>query len=197
MTSLLCLFQAIHSLTTVTVPAGTPLQIRTITAVASWSSPVGAPVRAMLIAPVILANPFNNQLACPLGSALAGEVRSVTRVGLGIRHERASIELAFNTITLPGGESFPIDAQVAQVDNGRERMTSSGKIEGVRATNSLSYRVCGYLKMMLLWHFHEEVIEWAIKSLVVQLPESEIYFPEGTELTLRVASPVLGRRSSS
>jgi hypothetical protein len=57
------------------------------------------------------------------GSALLGRVKSVTRVGFGLRHETAGLDLEFNRITTPDGESIPISTQVAEVDNGRERVT--------------------------------------------------------------------------
>ncbi|MDQ6677036.1 MAG: LssY C-terminal domain-containing protein [Acidobacteriota bacterium] len=150
------------------------------TPVASWSSPVDTPISAVLIAPVLV----NSRLALPVGSILSGRIKSVTRVGLGIRHERASLGMEFTSLVLPGGGTNSFLAHVAQVDNGRERVVPAGLVQGIRATGSISYRVSGYIKTMLLWHFHAELAEWAIKSLVVQLPEPEIYYPAGTELTL-------------
>ncbi len=152
------------------------------TPVASWSSAVNSPISAVLIAPVMV----NGQLALPAGCTLSGRISSITRVGLGIRHERASLGLEFTSISLPDGGTIAIAAPVTQVDTGRERVTSAGLIQGVRATSSISYRVSGYIKMALLWQFHAQLAEWAIKSFVVQLPEPEIYYPAGTELTLSV-----------
>ncbi len=165
------------------IPAGSHLQIRLQNPVASWSSRVGTPISAVLIAPVIV----DGQVVLPAGSQLTGHVGSVTRVGLGIRHERASITLDFSNLTIANRWTVPLDARVISVDNARERVLSEGVIQGVRATSSISYRVSGYLKLMLMWSLHAELAEWAVKSLVVQLPEPEIYFPTGTELTLNVA----------
>jgi len=172
--------------TVLSVPVGSKLQVRMNTPVASWSSFVGTPISAVLIAPVLV----KGQIALPAGCTLSGRIRSVTRVGLGIRHERASLDLEFALLTLPGGQTSALGAQLAQVDNGRERVTSTGLVQGVRATSSISYRVSGYIKMLLLWNFHAQLAQWAIKSLVVQLPEPEIYYPAGTELTLSVTKPL-------
>lgn len=186
MTALFYLIQLIHSVGLINVPAGSQLQIRMQTPVASWSIRAGMPINAVLIAPVMV----DGKAAIPAGSTLSGKVASVTRVGLGVRHERASLGLEFTSLTLPAGGIFEIAARVAQVDNGREGVSSSGLIQGVRATSSISYRVSGYIKMALMWHFHAELAEWAIRSLVVQLPEPEIIYPAGTELTLDLLRPL-------
>jgi LssY C-terminus len=149
--------------------------------VGSFASKPGAPVNGILIAPVIV----DGRTLIPPGSLLSGKVKSVTRVGFGVVHERASLGLEFNHFTLPGGEPVPLHAQIAQVDNARERVTPAGLIQGIRSTGSISYRVSGYVRTALLWDVHAEMAEWAIKSLLVQLPEPEIYYPPGTELTLR------------
>jgi hypothetical protein len=112
-------------------------------------------------------------------------------VGLGIRHETAGLDLEFTRLTTPQGESIPIAARVTEVDNGRERVTRKGYIHGVRATDSLCYRVAGYIRTLVPWEFHTMIAEWAIKSLIGQLPESEIYYPAGVELSLALTEPLL------
>lgn len=185
--ALLFLLPSIYWGATIAVPVGCKLQVRMQTPVASWSSSVDTPISAVLIAPVLV----NGQVALPVGCILSGRVRSVARVGLGIRRERASLDLEFARISFPGGQVSALAARIAQVDNGRERVTPTGLIQGIRATGSIAYRVSGYIKMLLLWNFHAELAEWLIRSLVVQLPEPEIYYPAGTELTLSVTRQLL------
>ena len=117
-------------------------------------------------------------------------MKSVTRVGFGLRHETAGLNLEFNQITPPDGETIPISAQVAEVDNSRERVTRDGRIQGVRSTGSLCYRVSGYIRTALQWEIHAELAEWAIRSLIMELPEPEIYYPAGVELTLTLTQPL-------
>ena len=186
MTALLYLMQSIQALAILHAPAGTQLRVRLTTSVASYSTRAGAPVNAILIAPAQM----DGANILPAGAVLSGQVKKVMRVGLGFRHETAALELDFNRIALPGAESAPLSVRVSEVDNGRERVNKNGVIEGVRATGSISYRVSGYIKQLLLWHFHAEAAEWLIKSFVVQLPEPEIYYPAGTELTLRLTRPL-------
>ncbi len=173
---------------TLVAPVGTPLEVRLTTAVGSYASPVGFPVNAVLIAPVFL----GDDQILPAGSTLSGEVLSVQKVGFGILHETAGIELGFNKITIPGGESVPISTRVWRVENGRERVSGDGRIQRVRSTSTASYRASGYLRTVLLWHVHAQVAAWAIKSLLIQVPEPEIYYPPGVELTLMLKTPILG-----
>ena len=70
------------------------------------------------------------------------------------------------------------------VDNGRERVEKNGEIGGMRMTSSVAYRVSGYIRMALMLDIHAELAVWAIKTLVVQVPEPEMYFKPGVELSL-------------
>ena len=187
MTTLLSVLLSIAVLNIRPLPQGTQLHVRLTTTVGSYASAAGSPISAVLIAPVIL----NGETVLPAGSILAGRVKSVTRVGLGVRHETAGLDLEFNRITPLDGETISISAQVARVDNSRERVTRDGRIQGVRSTGSLCYRVSGYIRTALQWEVHAELAEWAIRSLVMELPEPEIYYPAGVELTLALTQPLL------
>jgi len=186
MTTLLSVLLSIAALTIRPLPQGTQLHVRLTTTVGSYASIPGSPVSAVLIAPVIM----DGETLLPAGSTLTGRVKSVTRVGLGLRHETAGLDLAFTQITPPDGETMPISTQVANVDNGKERVTHDGRIQGVRSTGSLCYRVSGYIRTALQWEIHAELAEWAIRSLIMELPEPEIYYPAGVELTLTLMEPL-------
>jgi hypothetical protein len=182
MTPLIYLLYSIHALTIQEAPVGTNLSVRLTSTVGSFSSKPGSPISGVLIAPVIQ----DGRTLLPAGSAVSGKVTRVTRVGFGVYHERAALGLEFNRLTLPGGKPIPLSAQLVQVDNARERVTSNGLIQGIRSTGTLAYRVSGYVRTALLWDVHVEMGEWAIKSLLLVLPEPEIYYPAGTELTLKL-----------
>jgi hypothetical protein len=169
------------------VPAGTRLNIRLTTTVGSYASKAETPIQALLIAPVIV----NGETLLPAGSTLSGKVKSVRRVGLGIRHETAALDLEFSQVTVPNGDTLPMSARVEEVDNGRERVSRDGEIRGVRTTSSLCYRASGYIRTVLLWYIHAELAEWVIRSLIVEVPEPEIYYPAGVELTLTLYEPLL------
>ncbi len=186
MGSLLWLVMVTRLLASREVPAGTELHVRLTAPIGSYAGKPGMRVNAVLIAPVVV----NNDVILPMGSTLSGVVGKVARVGLGFRHETASLDLNFSRITLPGGAAVPVATRVSEVDNSREHVASGGRIHGVRATGSICFRVSGYLRMALAWDVHAELAEWALKSLIVQLPEPEIYYPAGTELTLNTTSPL-------
>jgi hypothetical protein len=171
------------------VPAGTRLEIRLTSTVGSYASRPGSPVSAVLIAPVHV----GGELLLPAGSMLTGRVKSVRRVGLGVLHETAALSLEFDQIILPDDETLPLAARVIAVDNGRERVSKTGNIDGMRMTSSVAYRVSGYIRMALMMNIHAEMAVWAIKTLVVQVPEPEIYFKPGVELSMTLTEPLPAR----
>jgi hypothetical protein len=185
--TLLSVLLSITAFTVRPVPEGTELHIRLITSVGSYASIPGSPVGAVLIAPLTV----DGDTVLQAGSILSGKVKAVSRVGLGLRHETAGLDLEFSQITPPGGEAIAISALVAEVDNGRERVTRDGRIQGVRSTGSLCYRISGYIRTALQWEVHAALAEWAIRSLIMELPEPEIYYPAGVELKLRLTQPLL------
>jgi hypothetical protein len=171
------------------VPAGTRLEVRLTSTVGSYASKIGSPVSAVLIAPVRV----GGELLLPAGSILTGKVRSIRRVGLGVLHETAAMSLEFTEIILPDDETLPIGARVIAVDNGRERVEKSGEIGGMRMTSSVAYRFSGYIRIALMMNIHAELAEWVIKTLVIQVPEPEIYFKPGVELSLTLTEPLPAR----
>jgi len=167
-------------------PAGTELHVRLVTPVGSYASRAGDPVSAVLIAPVTV----DDQIILPQGSMLSGRVQRVAKIGFGIVHETATLVLNFDEVTLPEGERFPLYTRLTDVDNSRERVTPDGSILGVRSTASISYRFSGYFRTALLWEVHARLALWAIKTLLIQVPEPEIYYSSGVELTLALSEPL-------
>jgi hypothetical protein len=180
MAAVLSVLLAITALTIRPLPEGTQLHIRLTTTVGSYASTLGSPVSAVLIAPVMV----GGETVLQAGSTLSGKVKAVTRVGFGVRHETAGLELEFNQLAPLNGVAIPISARVTEVDNSRERVTQDGSIQGVRSTGSLCYRVSGYIRTALQWEVHAQLADWVIRSFIMELPEPEIYYPAGVELTL-------------
>jgi hypothetical protein len=176
-------------------PAGAQLHIRLTAPISSYGSRAGDPISAVLIAPVVFtsgiaASASGEQIILPPGSLVSGTLKSVQRVGLGIIHENAALDLEFNHVTLPNGDRLPLSSRVQVVDTGRERVTRDGSIRGVRPTGSLSYRAGGYIRTALQWEVHAAIAAWAIRTLLVQVPEPELYYPAGVELTLALTQPL-------
>ena len=186
MAAVLSMLLAIGALTIRPLPRRTQLHIRLTTTVGSYASRPGSAVSAVLIAPVMM----DGEMVLQAGSTLSGRVKAVTRVGFGVRHETAGLELKFYELTPLDGDAMPISARVTEVDNGRERVTQDGSIQGVRSTSSLCYRVSGYIRTALQWEVHAELADWVIRSFIIELPEPEIYYPAGVELTLALTQPL-------
>lgn len=176
----------LHLLLLKQAPAGTPLHVRLTTAVGTYETKAGQTVQAVLIEPVLA----DNDILIPAGSTLAGTVTKVKKVGFGIVHETATLGLDFDRIILPGGQTLSISSRLRQVDNGRERVARDGSILGVRATGSISYRASGYIRTLLCYEVHMRVVSMAFRMLVVQVPEPEIYYPPGSELTLALTESI-------
>ena len=164
------------------------MHIRLTTPVGTYSSTAGSPVSAELIAPV---TGMGGDVILAAGSILNGTVRRAQRVGFGVMHETATLDLTFYEIQLPDGRSFSIATRVSDVDNSRERVTEDGSIRGVRTTASIAYRASGYIRTALGWEVHARLALLALKMLVLQVPEPEIYYPPGAELTLWLARPMI------
>jgi hypothetical protein len=182
---LLSLLLVTHGFTWREIPAGTPLHIRLTSAVGTYASQNGSPVSAVLIAPVNVGG-----AVLPAGSILNGEVLAVRRIGLGVVHERASLSLNFDFLTLPGESSEAVSTRMAAVDTGHEEVTPSGSIRETRSTSSLGNRALHYARKALMFNVHAQLAAFVIKSVLMQVPEPEIYLPSGAELTLTLTEPM-------
>jgi len=183
----LSLWMAVQSLVWHAAPPGTPVHVRLTKSVGSFASRNHSAIEAVLIAPV----KAGGEIILPSGSILSGEVKSVRRVGLGLIHETASLQLNFEEIKIPDGEQFPLETRLAAVDNGREYVTPVGSIREMRSTASVGNRAAFYIRRLAMLEVHAQFAVWAAKAVIAQLPEPEIYLPAGTELTLTLTAPVL------
>jgi len=166
------------------ISAGKSFWVRLLDPVASYSSKPGTFIRAVLIqspdcdgAPVF-----------PAGLEVDGQVVAARKVGLGIIHETASLELIFDRIITADGSVLPIASQVMEVDNARETVRK-GKIRGILATYTPQGRITDGLGHL------PSLNPYSAPSLIVYrlftiLPEPEIYMPPGTDLRLRLNVPL-------
>ncbi len=167
-----------------TIPAGKSFWVRLIDPVASYSSKPGTPVRAILIqspdcdlAPVF-----------PAGLEVAGQISSVRRVGMGLIHDTASVEIQFDRIVTANGSVLPIASQVVEIDNAREAVRN-GVVRGIRATNTPQGRITSRLAHLPTFNPYSDMGLIIYRALTV-LPEPEIYLPPGTDIRLRLNVPL-------
>jgi hypothetical protein len=164
---------------------GTPVEARLATPISSYSAKAGDAIEAALVSPVC----FGADSAVPEGATLQGTVLHVHRVGLGLAHETARLELNFDQIRLLDGEIYTIQSRLAAVENARERVDQTGAIHGIRATDSLSSRFASRLLFAARAHPVAMGPSFALETLLFHFPDPEIEYGAGTELRLLVQFP--------
>jgi LssY C-terminus len=169
------------------ISAGKSFWVRLLDPVASYSSKPGTFIRATLIqspdcegAPVF-----------PAGLEVDGQVVSARKVGLGILHDTASLEIQFDQIVTADGSVLPIASQVVEVDNARETVRK-GKIRGILATNTPQGRITSRLGHLPTFDPYSDM-GLIVYRLFTVLPEPEIYLPPGTDLRLQLNVPLFVR----
>src|SRR5215472_16167707 len=95
------------------LPAGQTLWIRLSSPISTYSAKVGDPVHAVLTQDVVC----GTDVLFPMGSTVEGVVRSKKKVGWGVRHETAALQLEFNQVTAAQGATVEMVAQVEEVEN--------------------------------------------------------------------------------
>jgi len=166
------------------IPAGQSLWIRLSAPVSTYTAKVGDPVHAVLTQDLVC----DNDVILPMGTPIEGVVRSRHKVGWGIRHETASLELEFNRAALtPDAVSFT--ARVDEVDNARESVRN-GVIHGIRSTNTFQGSINSRLIHLPTWNPYSDAVLIAYKAVFPIFPEPEIYYPAGTDIRLRTTTEI-------
>jgi hypothetical protein len=181
----LCAFFAIRAMA---APAGgastVTIEVRLLGPLSSYATKSGDSVEALVATPLC-----TQRGALPDGLVATGVVRHVHKVGLGLVHETARMELEFTELAVPGARAIPIRARLSAVENARERVDSSGAIHGMRATATVSNRLGGRLAFAALSHPAPFIPALALASGLVRFPEPEIVYAPGTELSLEALFP--------
>ncbi|HEY5174977.1 MAG TPA: LssY C-terminal domain-containing protein [Terriglobales bacterium] len=167
------------------LPAGQTFWIRLSSPVSSYTSKVGDTVHAVLIAAVTC----DNRLVLPVGTKIDGTVVSVRKVGWGIRHETAALQLQFDRAIPAEGSPVVMSAAVVEVENAREQV-SKGAIQGVRSSDSPQGRINSRLRHLPTWNPYSDAGLIVFKAAFPIFPEPEIYFPAGTDLRIKLTEPI-------
>jgi hypothetical protein len=165
---------------------GAAIEARLLTPLSSYTARAGTPVEAIVTTPVCSAE----EDTLPEDAVLSGVVSKVHRVGLGLVHESASMEVEFNRLHLPDGRTYTIHAQLTAIDNARERVDGHGAIHGIRATATLSNRVGQHLAFLAMGgHPLVALPFFALQSAMFHFPDPEIELRRGAEFHLTVQFP--------
>jgi hypothetical protein len=164
---------------------GQLLWIRLSSPVSTYSAQVGDEVHAVLTQDV----GCGEDILLPMGITIDGVVRSKRKVGWGIRHETAALELEFTQATLEDGSKIQLSAQVEEVENAREQM-KNGAIQGVLSSDTFQGRINSRLIHMPTLNPYSDLGLIIYKATFPIFPEPEIYYPVGTDIRLKMNAAV-------
>ena len=169
------------------LPAGTEIQIRLKSKVASKTSQVNDAVEALVIAPVMSGSVY----AIPAGAPVRGVV-ALAQASNG--DQRALLLLRFTTVEVAGAP-VAIAARVTGVDNAREKVDAQGQIVGILASDTAAGKIdaeVGELNEKLGDKLGgiAGILSSATKAVTKRV-DQDISFDAGVEMTLQLTAPVL------
>jgi hypothetical protein len=167
------------------LPSGQSLWIRLATPISTYTAKPGDPVHAVLTQNLVC----DNEIIVPMGASIEGIVRSKRKVGWGIRHETAALELEFNHATARPDVTVALTARVEEVQNARE-LVRKGVIQGIRSSDTFQGRINSRLIHLPTWNPYSDPVLIAYKVIFPIFPEPEIYYPIGTDIRLRTTTEV-------
>ncbi|MGC2108898.1 MAG: LssY C-terminal domain-containing protein [Candidatus Korobacteraceae bacterium] len=167
------------------LPSGQTLWIRLTSPITTYTARPGDAVKGVLTEAV----ECNGQEVFPVGTEVEGSVHSVRKVGWGIRHETAALDLQFNRMVVTGAAPASISAVVTEVENAREQVTK-GTIQGVRSSDTPQGRINSRLRHLPTWNPYSDLGLIVFKAGFPIFPEPEIYLPQGTDLRLKLNEAV-------
>jgi len=177
---LLCLARPASACTE--LAAGTRFWVRLTSPVSSYNAKPGMAVHGFLLDPPAC----DNSAVLPVKIPVEGSVVSAHRVGLGLWHETARLQLEFNRLLPPETSPIEIHARVVLVDNAREEV-KKGVIHGIRATDTPQGTISSRLKYMPSLHLYPDPFLLGYKLLFPVFPEPEIYLGRGTDLEVEMS----------
>jgi len=172
------------------LPSGHTLWIRLSAPISTYTAKPGDPVRAVLTRDLVC----DDDVLLPAGSSVEGTVLSKRKVGFGIRHETAALEIVFNRAIASSGSTIPLDARVEEVENARESVRN-GVIQGIRSSNTFQGSISSSLLHLPTWNLYSDPILMVFKAAFPIFPEPEIHYPAGTDIrakTTKTFSPPPG-----
>jgi LssY C-terminus len=169
---------------TAVVPAGAELWARLTDKVASNASSPNAPVEAVLIAPVAV----NGRIVLNAGTRLRGRVKQVRACSEA--EPRALLELEFFELIGASGARLPASLRVEEVDNARETVDETGRINGILASETISGQLDRGIGALAQKYAGLADILQSAKKGVLSEADPEIVYEPGTELVLRLTQEI-------
>ena len=161
--------------------AGTAIEIRLKTKVASNASKPKDPVEAVVIKPVM----SGDQYLIPYGAVVRGQVGQAQPAGAA--DQRAVLELRFDE--LAGAKvGIKLATKVIEVDNARESVDETGAIRGILASETLSARMDQGLNKLGEHASGLAGLLQLAKNAVLKTADSEIVYEPGVEMTIQLTA---------
>ena len=167
------------------LPAGQSFWVRLSSPISTYTAKVGDPVHAVLTQDIVC----GGEVVLPMGSPVEGVVRSKHKVGWGIRHETAALELEFTQVSPTSDSLVAMAASVDEVENAREQV-KNGIIHGVTSSDTFQGRVNSRLIHLPTWNPYSDLGLIVYKATFPIFPEPEIYYPSGTDMRLKTKAPM-------
>jgi hypothetical protein len=180
------------------------LQVRLKTRLTSYRTKAGDRFECVVLSPWVA----NDRVVIPKGAMVRGHIAHVTSVGLGLRHERAKMDLVFEDFVTADGQTFPLYAKLAAVDNAREQVTAQGAVRGVIAAGQPDQLIFGVWSSPSLQMLSHSLVGLtgvshmissalalgpvgtggmlALRLSLFRFPEPEIQYAPGTDMRLVV-----------
>ncbi len=165
--------------------AGETLWVRLLEPLSSYSGKAGDQIHAMVIESPVC----NGSEQIAAGTIVEGEVARVTKVGMGLVHETASLRVQFKSLQMPDGNKIAIATHLLEIDNAREKV-KNGIIHGVNATDTPQGRITNRLRHLPTWNPYSDFTLLAYRTAFPMFPEPEIYLPRGSDLKLELADGI-------
>jgi hypothetical protein len=174
------------------IPAGETMWIRLTSPVSTYNAKVGDLVHGVVTQDLMC----GIETVVSVGASVSGTVQIVRKVGLGVRHETAALKITFSEVATSPDAVVPITASITEVDNARETI-SKGVVHGINSTNTLQGRITSRLKYLPALNPYPDVGLLLFKATFPIFPEPEIYFPEGTDMQIKLDAAIVNPPSSA
>jgi LssY C-terminus len=157
--------------------------VRLLRPVGSYSGKAGGKVQAM----VIESPACSGTESIVAGTLVEGKIKAVRRVGMGLVHETAALQVNFEDLVTKEGREIEMSSRVDEIDNARETV-KNGVIRGVNATDTPQGRITSRLKHLPTWNPYSDLTLVAYRVAFPIFPEPEIYLPRGTDMKLELTT---------
>lgn len=166
---------------TITVPAGTVLELAISSALTSKTAKVGDAVSAQLTNPVVI----NGETVISSGATVAGQIIKVVSGSEKIGGKPALV-LSFERLELPGGKDVPVSGEITQEGKSDTAGDSAKIVGGAAAGAILGHQVKGGDKGKIIGG----LLGAAAGAVAAHETGTEARIKEGTALQLVLFAPV-------